>query len=128
MSDNYIDPRYSEVARTRAERATVNVVLWNATEPINPSCPVCIGIPLISQENGTILFCPSCGTKTLTAETKFDSKVKARYGPNKGSKILIESQTQDQRRKKKEPLGYNVGDVEVQEGLTEEDKKDLGII
>ncbi len=119
---DYIDPTYSPVEEAKADRQSVNIVTWNRTQSYHANCRVCQGVQLIERENGTILFCPSCGTITKADEAKYDNKIKSHYGPAKIKKApTIISQTQQQRRKKQPEQ------EEYHQGLTEEDKKDLGI-
>ncbi len=119
---DYIDPSYSPVEEAKQDRASVNIVTWNRAQSYHANCRVCQGVQLIERENGTILFCPSCGTITKADEAKYDNKIKSFYGPariKKGPTIV--SQSQKQRRKKQPEQ------EEYHQGLTEEDKRDLGM-
>jgi len=97
--DNYIDYEHSGVAQAIRERNEISIALFpSPVRTLPPSCPICHR-HYISQENGTILFCPGCGAKIKATEVKQETKVAALYAPLSQSvnKILI-SQKEKHRR------------------------------
>jgi len=127
-----IDPLYSEVERVKRDRSTVGVALLspNEEEIEEHWCKIC-RVKLISQENATVWFCPSCGTKTLTTNLIHSSKIRAKYGPYDSGKQFAVSQTQKQRRRggsdeyDDEDLSENVPGHITKQDI--EDLKSLGV-
>ena len=103
--DNFVDPYNSEVAKTIRDRSKPGIALLpTSTKGPGPSCPLC-HVFYISRENGTMLFCPNCGSLTKAVDVKQDTKVAALYAPlSRSSNRLIRSQTQKQRRGKTSSL------------------------
>ena len=113
--DNYIDPEHSGVAQAIRERGKIPIAIFpSRAKSLPPSCPVCHR-HYISQENGTILFCPGCGARIKATEIRQETKVTAMYGPlsaESANKILV-SQKQEQRRG---PLRKKLDEQESLEG------------
>jgi len=120
--DNYIDPEASGVAQAIRERNKIPIAMFpSSIRSLPPSCPICHRI-YISQESGTILFCPGCGNKVKASEIKQETKVTALYAPLSqavSSKILISQKPQRKRSEQGEQDLYG-------EMTSEELTKELG--
>src|SRR5437867_4290203 len=73
----------SPYEQTKKDLSKINVatIPSKTTEPVKEWCDVCPSSRLILQENDTVYFCPSCGTKTLVKDIVHTSSIRAKYGP-----------------------------------------------